>query len=802
MFKKFLFLITFSTALCAFDTRTHVYVGQEILNDLQDGKLTIAPYGEFAVDPMIVSSIINNPSIFRMGTVGPDGYPDIAAGQVTAHPGLEDGWKSDDWLKWVLVHAKSEEELAFAYGYLSHASADVFAHTYINMYSGDHFDLADEEEDVELRHIYLETFISDHLPDLIDHNGQALGEAHELVAVSEQLPIDYLLNTLLLNDEVMAEYEKSGEAKYLYKLYELRKKILELDAYLNPIDNENDEKARVLLTEQARLEVKLDIAEEVCDSSFFDDIFGSNKTPDQLRACSDAENYEVQIDSLEDQLDELSTSILGFDIPTVNFSKRWVARIDHAAREYVKAASRVNQDFLRHEGNSFETMKQWLDCYTATFTDLSVVISDDASSCIETDGKIIQSHSHTSKRTQGIFDLDLGLDSLSNQYEKAKEIIDLVENNLGKAFVTLISDSAARMVTARDQMVDSDFLNQQFAKDLSNKNLLIIDDLAERVKLEMRLKNDKLDPQEYAVIYNAIIFSKLALLDEAGINTLLQKAGVSRDIYANTQTGEFNILFNAIKTMDGNHQWLETAPPYPRDNGVIDSEIREYSYSETHTHGLKLFSDEESRDKVFNTIFKGVLAPGLESPTSLHKTTLLASDYPYVTCNTIPFPNGVDDKRCLYIDDDVIIIEDPDDKNSTVVETGDGTLTVTTTWVDSLQGFVRSALSFIFEEGISFITEFIASILGSVSEVQKDGSFVSTTPTLKSLQSVSAKATVKIAPDGTMNATMYSKDSNNHEEIIDLPKLKNPEKVETKEGKNGSIDIIITTSIPDSGITF
>jgi hypothetical protein len=802
MIRKITLLSLLLTSLFSFDTRTHVYVGQEIINDIQDGKVNIAPFGEFSVDSKIVDAIKNNPSIYRMGTVGPDGFPDIAAGQVTVHSGLEDGWKSDDWLKWVINHAKTEKELAFAYGYLSHASADVFAHTYVNMYSGDHFDMGDAEEEVELRHVYLETFISDHLPDFKDHNGELIGSADEIVAVSEQLPIDYLLQTLLLNDDVMEQYNKSGKAKYLYYLYKLRKKILELDAYLNPINNETDEEARKLLMLREQHLLNYEIADEYCDSSFLDDLFGSDQTPEQQRACSDAAYYEAQIEGIDEQLDVLDDSLFDFTRPTINFSKRWVARIDHAAREYVKAASRVNQDFLRHDGNSFETMQAWLKCYTATFTSLSVVISDEATSCIELDGtsKFIQSKSLATKHTQGIFDLDLGLDELSEQYEKAKEIIDLVENDLGKAFVTLISDEAARMVEARDELITSDKLNSQFSRDLSTKNLLIINDMSERVKLEMRLKNGKLDPENYAVIYNAIIFSKLALLGQDAILELLQKAGVDSDVYSEDSSTQFNILFNAIKTLDGNHQWLETAPPYPKENGAADSDWpheRHYSYPNSETHGLRLFSDEQSRDKVFNTIFKGVLAPGLEQPESIRKSTLLALDYPYVTCNSIPFPNGVEDKRCLHIDDAIVII---DDENSTTIETDDST--VTADEETDIEGIIRSVLTFIFEAGSEWITELVATIFGTTTDITADGSYVTTTPTVKSVKNVSSQVEVKLSPNGELNTKVYSTDGDNVENIDYLPTIPNPKKVLTSQSEDGTLNIQITTAIPADGITF
>ena len=144
----------------AFKTATHVWVGQQVLEDVvPDGRVTIPPFGEFAVRPDIVAALRSYPNEFRMGNVGPDGFPDIVTGQITVHPGVPNHWQADDWLKWITQPGMRPQDLAFAYGYLGHAAADVFAHTYINSYSGDIFNLKDGEDFVEKRHIGLESFI-------------------------------------------------------------------------------------------------------------------------------------------------------------------------------------------------------------------------------------------------------------------------------------------------------------------------------------------------------------------------------------------------------------------------------------------------------------------------------------------------------------------------------------------------------------------------------------------------------------------------------------------------------------------
>jgi hypothetical protein len=154
-----------SIPVAAFKPRTHVWVGQQVLNDLADGCTDLVGEGscvtittcvnqrdgiyypwspdslcrdrEYRVRPDISNALLRHSAAYRAGHIGPDAFPDLMVGQTTAHPGLAGGWQTDDWLSWLLKHrSDGEAELAFAYGYLGHAAGDIFAHTYVNTYAG------------------------------------------------------------------------------------------------------------------------------------------------------------------------------------------------------------------------------------------------------------------------------------------------------------------------------------------------------------------------------------------------------------------------------------------------------------------------------------------------------------------------------------------------------------------------------------------------------------------------------------------------------------------------------------------
>jgi len=218
----FLILFLCSNAALAFDPRTHLWVAQQVLNDVvPDGTLSIDGK-EYEIDPHTVAALRKHPEIFRMGNIGPDAHPDLIVGQVFLHPGSAAGWGADDWAKWLDTTASSDgglEARAYVAGYWCHMAGDVLMHSYINTYAGDYFVLTDEQE-VELRHFALEHYIGDRTPPLKDHDGQQV-EIFDL-----GVPKKFLARTLILNDTAADQYIKyPGYAPHLLALYRLHKSV-------------------------------------------------------------------------------------------------------------------------------------------------------------------------------------------------------------------------------------------------------------------------------------------------------------------------------------------------------------------------------------------------------------------------------------------------------------------------------------------------------------------------------------------------------------------------------------------------
>lgn len=220
----------------AFKPRTHVWVGQQVLNDLADGCserrgaarcVTIvtcvnqrkgigfpwtpdAPCTsrEYRVADDVADALMRFPAEYRAGHIGPDTFPDFVVGQMTAHPGIEGGWQTDEWLAWLMKkRGAGDAERAFVYGYLGHAAGDFFAHTYVNTYAGDIFLLTDSEWTVERRHYALEDFIDRHTPPILGPDGHGVAPADLL-----RVPGSFVADQLILNDDVNGQYRKPGVA--------------------------------------------------------------------------------------------------------------------------------------------------------------------------------------------------------------------------------------------------------------------------------------------------------------------------------------------------------------------------------------------------------------------------------------------------------------------------------------------------------------------------------------------------------------------------------------------------------------
>lgn len=202
----------------AWSLKTHLWIGQQVLNDaLDDGRVELGGKS-YEVAPPILNALRSNPNQYRMGNLGPDVFPDPIVGQMTTHPGVTNGWQTDDWLRELVGRSSSPSDLAFSYGFVAHAAGDVFAHSYVNALAGDIFLLTDGERDVERRHFLLEKYIESLTPAPLDAAGNAVD-----FEASLETPADFLRDSLILNEDVATQNFKADQTgAHLTAMYHVR----------------------------------------------------------------------------------------------------------------------------------------------------------------------------------------------------------------------------------------------------------------------------------------------------------------------------------------------------------------------------------------------------------------------------------------------------------------------------------------------------------------------------------------------------------------------------------------------------
>ncbi len=197
----FLFALTAQSAQ-AWKPTTHVYLALQVVDELLSttcsfdpgdgsapvtfnkaaGELCIfrvdyktgeqlALIGTYAVDPALVSALENHLPSFIAGVLGPDAYPDMVTGQTRIHPDdvVYNGHRilTNEWLEHIWERALDDGQpqvLAFAAGYLTHASGDMFMHTFVNHFAGGAFAFPVNG----LKHMVFEGYIGKRAPKLPD----------------------------------------------------------------------------------------------------------------------------------------------------------------------------------------------------------------------------------------------------------------------------------------------------------------------------------------------------------------------------------------------------------------------------------------------------------------------------------------------------------------------------------------------------------------------------------------------------------------------------------------------------------
>lgn len=615
---------------------------------------------KYEVRPEVREALLNYSHAYRLGSIGPDGFPDLVGAQMTTHPGVPEkpgGWVTDDWLRWVMGHAERPEEVAFAYGYLTHAASDVFAHTYVNTYAGDFFSFADEQE-VELRHMALENFILEHQPPLLDFTQTEIYDAY-YVNLSDELA-GWLADTLILNEEVAHQYGlvAGGVTVYLKKIYDYWKLMdsiitdarkaqadlkAGLDSLKDRISSLKKKKVKISLGWLGSIKVKLwpwycFIDPGTC--VLITTTWGSLEiTKDLLDVSTD-----LGLKPLLDWRDQIRAAVVAYC---------------RASRDVATEILRDKDDYQRPpypaERDPTKPLKEWAICWGPAFAGVPSEVT--TSVCLADEG--LQSLLSLKDRYRS-WELDLTeklgrFEWIVAPHNAMTRVRANINELLEEEFSHIGQDIAGEDSVIYDmiELREEKDLAEIFRADSSDKKLLLLPDIKERIMADMRISSEDefWDPDEYPVVAYAITLSKLLLLDAAELNRLALHEGVNCSIYGETpfvSEPDFNLLFGWIRSIDGNQQWQPYALPYPRRNetGMDDRgpDKRHFGYyfgemarSDVANYaaqtGFPLWQDQGLHEKVFLKLFDRPLLA----------RELLPEGNPAASTPENPFPKSIDE---------------------------------------------------------------------------------------------------------------------------------------------------------------
>ncbi len=345
--------------------------------------------------------------------------------------------------------------------------------------------------------------------------------------------------------------------------------------------------------------------------------------------------------------------------PIVLFLQHWAADIRRASVAFSKSSQGVAVHLLAaEEGNALDPYFKWYECWSPV---LGAVPSEVPQTVCTAKDIYTDLHDKLTSEINNIVDSlgSLGwliAPNIKVQQEFEKKVKKPLEKEVKKAVGRVGGEVAAffyngelknliELITSKERITDAR-LNGIYATDDSKSRLLEIPDVAARVQLDAGLvsENDTVSEDRFAALYNAIVLSKLALLDASALNTVYNDLVVEanpqaqpRKLFAEVPGQPFSILLSAVSSIDGNHQWQAVGLPYPVSTGDISgwpakSRFGRSGYAGAQS-GFLLWGDTNAREVVFKQLFRGPLSPGMDAFPAI------VANYPFPSCERYPFPS-------------------------------------------------------------------------------------------------------------------------------------------------------------------
>ncbi len=402
------------------------------------------------------------------------------------------------------------------------------------------------------------------MPPIRDFDGNEL-EAHEIIKVPEE----FVMNELILNSDVADEYRAVKQTRHLAAMYDLWAKLNELievaDVLGDKVSQEISDIKVCFLSKEIKVPstliptwscpvpgnpfdddcwthvgfdlgcVDLDsIYEKICFDCGDLNACGIKEIPfcEQINACPLIPTDPVGCTTHAILNDAGQIVVDSITLPL----QQWRDAVEEAIRQYVLTQEEIAAEIMRgDEGDPMGAYSRWLTCWGPAFSGaIPPEISGACATSLNvfheiTDG--VESFNKWVANNTGKFAWALVPATKLKQEIKPRLYEGLLDglDNMTKDGSVLDS-----LILMRRTEHDDGTLNEEFKYNSSyNKELLLIPDVAQRVRNEMMIdpNTDQWSPNDYPVIHNSVVLSKLLLLPVQEINRMVSEAGVVSTAY-------------------------------------------------------------------------------------------------------------------------------------------------------------------------------------------------------------------------------------------------------------------------------
>jgi SPOR domain len=205
---------------------------------------------------------------------------------------------------------------------------------------------------------------------------------------------------------------------------------------------------------------------------------------------------------------------------------------------------------------------------------------------------------------------------------------------------------------ARDRLIEV------YREDKSGKGLIAFTDVAAIVDKDLNIHGQYLAPETFAALAHSVTQAKLSLLAPDELNRLVKDFAGTRpstskpsgDVFP-AHDGNFSLLLNAVRSLDGNQQWQAYGLPYPRKVGVALASPARFPYGEDgykdRSKGFPIWTDGYLREKVFVALFPGGVLGALDE-----RPELKWRNDRFPACAQHPYPQTQDPRTGRILSED------------------------------------------------------------------------------------------------------------------------------------------------------